>query len=115
MLKAQMLITKSSSTANSVWAVRSRSIDCQNLTGKAVVFGDSTRQLTRFCGKIHVVWAGTCKYDADWFREQVSEYVMKLLSQKIMVKLDAIAKVEPSAIFGTQMERHVGKLNIPAV
>ena len=27
---------------------------------------------------------------------------------------DAIARVEPSAIFGTQMERHVGKrLNIP--
>ena len=47
----------------------SRSIDCQNLTGKkAVVFGDSTHAaamtkiLTREMG-IHVVWAGTyCKY-----------------------------------------------------
>jgi len=35
------------------------------------------------------LFAGTtAKYDADWFREQVSEYVMKLLSQKIMVKLE---------------------------
>jgi len=46
---------------------------------KAVVFGDSTHAaaMTKFWREmgIHVVWAGTyCKYDADWFREQVSEY-----------------------------------------
>ncbi|BCX11007.1 MAG: hypothetical protein KatS3mg066_4866 [Fischerella sp.] len=59
----------------------SRSIDCQNLTGKkAVVFGDNTHAaaMTKILARemgIHVVWAGTyCKYDADWFREQVSEY-----------------------------------------
>ncbi|MFN6570649.1 light-independent protochlorophyllide reductase subunit B [Nostoc minutum NIES-26] len=100
----------------------SRSIDCQNLTGKkAVVFGDNTHAaaitkiLTREMG-IHVVWAGTyCKYDADWFREQVSEYCDEVLISEDHGEIgDAIARVEPSAIFGTQMERHVGKrLDIP--
>jgi light-independent protochlorophyllide reductase subunit B len=100
----------------------SRSIDCQNLTGKkAVVYGDSThaaaitKVLSREMG-IHVVWAGTfCKHDADWFREQVSEYCDEvIISEDHGAIGDAIARVEPSAIFGTQMERHVGKrLDIP--
>ena len=100
----------------------SRSIDCQNLTGKkAVVFGDNTHAaaMTKILARemgIHVVWAGTyCKYDADWFREQVSEYCDEVLITDDHGAIgDAIARVEPSAIFGTQMERHVGKrLNIP--
>lgn len=100
----------------------SRSIDCQNLTGKkAVVYGDNTHAaaLTKILARemgIHVVWAGTyCKYDADWFREQVSEYCDEvIISDDHGAIGDAIARVEPSAIFGTQMERHVGKrLNIP--
>ncbi|AFZ15404.1 ferredoxin protochlorophyllide reductase subunit B [Crinalium epipsammum PCC 9333] len=100
----------------------SRSIDCQNLTGKkAVVFGDSTHAaaMTKILARemgIHVVWAGTyCKYDAEWFKEQVSEYCDELLITDDHTQIaDAIARVEPSAIFGTQMERHVGKrLNIP--
>ncbi|MCZ2202651.1 MAG: ferredoxin:protochlorophyllide reductase (ATP-dependent) subunit B [Cylindrospermopsis raciborskii PAMP2012] len=100
----------------------SRSIDCQNLTGKkAVVFGDSTHAaamtkiLSREMG-IHVVWSGTyCKYDADWFKAQVSEYCDEVLITDDHGSIgDAIARVEPAAIFGTQMERHVGKrLNIP--
>ncbi len=100
----------------------SRSIDCQNLTGKkAVVFGDSTHAaaMTKILARemgIHVVWAGTyCKYDAEWFKEQVGEYCDELLITDDHTQIgDAIARVEPSAIFGTQMERHVGKrLNIP--
>ncbi|NEN87553.1 MAG: ferredoxin:protochlorophyllide reductase (ATP-dependent) subunit B [Okeania sp. SIO2C9] len=100
----------------------SRSIDCQNLTGKkVVVFGDNTHAaaLTKILARemgIHVVWAGTyCKYDADWFREQVSEYCDEVLITEDNGEIgDAIARVEPAAIFGTQMERHVGKrLNIP--
>ena len=100
----------------------SRSIDCQNLTGKkAVVFGDNTHAaaITKILARemgIHVVWAGTyCKYDADWFREQVSEYCDEVLISEDHGEIgDAIARVEPSAIFGTQMERHVGKrLDIP--
>jgi len=100
----------------------SRSIDCQNLTGKkAVVFGDNTHAaamtkiLSREMG-IHVVLAGTyCKYDEAWFRDQVSEYCDEvLISDDNGAIADAIARIEPSAIFGTQMERHVGKrLNIP--
>jgi light-independent protochlorophyllide reductase subunit B len=95
----------------------SRSIDCQNLTGKkAVVFGDNTHAaamtkiLTREMG-IHVVMAGTyCKYDADWFRAQVSEYCDEVLISEDNGEIaDKIAQHEPSAIFGTQMERHVGK------
>ncbi|NCJ06137.1 ferredoxin:protochlorophyllide reductase (ATP-dependent) subunit B [Synechococcales cyanobacterium C] len=100
----------------------SRSIDCQNLTGKkAVVFGDNTHAaaMTKILARemgIHVVWAGTyCKYDADWFQEQVSEYCDEvIITDDHTVIGDAIARVEPSAIFGTQMERHVGKrLDIP--
>ncbi len=100
----------------------SRSIDCQNLTGKrAVVFGDNThaaaitKVLAREMG-IRVVLAGTyCKYDADWFKEQVSEYCDEvLISDDNGAIGDAIARLEPAAIFGTQMERHVGKrLDIP--
>ncbi|PSN20502.1 ferredoxin:protochlorophyllide reductase (ATP-dependent) subunit B [filamentous cyanobacterium CCP5] len=100
----------------------SRSIDCQNLTGKkAVVFGDSThaaamtKVLAREMG-IHVVLAGSyCKYDEAWFREQVGEYCDEvLISEDNGAIADRIAQIEPAAIFGTQMERHVGKrLNIP--
>jgi light-independent protochlorophyllide reductase subunit B len=100
----------------------SRSIDCQNLTGKkAVVFGDNTHAvaMTKILARemgIQVVLAGTyCKYDADWFREQVSEYCDEILISEDNAEIgDAIARHEPSAIFGTQMERHVGKrLDIP--
>jgi light-independent protochlorophyllide reductase subunit B len=100
----------------------SRSIDCQNLTGKkAVVFGDSTHAaaMTKILARemgIRVVLAGTyCKYDADWFREQVGEYCDEILiSDDNGAIADRIAQIEPAAIFGTQMERHVGKrLDIP--
>ncbi|MGC9525265.1 MAG: ferredoxin:protochlorophyllide reductase (ATP-dependent) subunit B [Limnospira sp.] len=100
----------------------SRSIDCQNLTGKkAVVFGDNTHAaaMTKILARemgIHVVLAGTyCKYDADWFKEQVGEYCDEvLISDDNGAIGDAIARIEPAAIFGTQMERHVGKrLSIP--
>lgn len=100
----------------------SRSIDCQNLTGKkAVVFGDNTHAaaMTKILARemgIHVVLAGTyCKYDADWFRQEVSEYCDEVLISEDNAEIgDAIARLEPAAIFGTQMERHIGKrLNIP--
>jgi len=100
----------------------SRSIDCQNLTGKrAVVFGDATHSaaMTKILHKemgIKVVWAGTyCKNDKAWFESEV-----RGLCEEVIITDDhnfvgnLIAKTEPSAIFGTQMERHVGKrLNIP--
>ena len=100
----------------------SRSIDCQNLTGKkAVVFGDNTHAaaMTKILARemgIHVVLAGTyCKYDADWFKQQVSEYCDEVLISDDNAQIaNAIARLEPAAIFGTQMERHVGKrLDIP--
>ena len=100
----------------------SRSIDCQNLTGKkAVVFGDSTHaaSMTKILARemgIHVICAGTyCKHDADWFREQVFGFCDEVLITDDHTQVgEMIARVEPSAIFGTQMERHVGKrLDIP--
>ncbi|BAU41315.1 ferredoxin:protochlorophyllide reductase (ATP-dependent) subunit B [Leptolyngbya sp. O-77] len=100
----------------------SRSIDCQNLTGKkAVVFGDNTHAaaITKILARemgVRVVLAGTyCKYDAEWFREQVRDYCDEvLISDDNGAIGDAIARLEPAAIFGTQMERHVGKrLDIP--
>jgi light-independent protochlorophyllide reductase subunit B len=100
----------------------SRSIDCQNLTGKkAVVFGDvthaaaMTKLLAREMG-IRVACAGTyCTHDGDWFREQVQGYCDEVLITEDHTQVgDMIARIEPAAIFGTQMERHVGKrLGIP--
>jgi light-independent protochlorophyllide reductase subunit B len=100
----------------------SRSIDCQNLTGKkAVVFGDNTHAaaITKILARemgIHVVMAGTyCKYDAEWFKEQVKDFCDEVLISDDNGEIgDAIARIEPAAVFGTQMERHVSKrLNIP--
>nr|YP_010563816.1 photochlorophyllide reductase subunit B [Coelastrum microporum]UWM13069.1 photochlorophyllide reductase subunit B [Coelastrum microporum] len=100
----------------------SRSIDCQNLTGKrAVVFGDATHaaSITKILAcemGITVVCSGTyCKHDADWFREQVTGFCDEILITEDHTQVgDMIARLEPAAIFGTQMERHVGKrLDIP--
>nr|AYC64606.1 Protochlorophyllide reductase subunit B [Halimeda minima] len=100
----------------------SRSIDCQNLTGKkALVFGDATHAaamtkiLVREMG-INVCCAGTyCQQDADWFREQVQGFCDQVLITEDHTQVgNMIAQIEPAAIFGTQMERHVGKrLDIP--
>lgn len=106
--------------SQAVWF--SRSIDCQNLTGKkAVVFGDNTHAaaLTKILARemgIDVVLAGTyCKYDEAWFREQVQDYCSQVIVSDDNGEIgDLIASLEPAAIFGTQMERHVGKrLSIP--
>jgi light-independent protochlorophyllide reductase subunit B len=100
----------------------SKSIDCQNLTGKkAVVFGDATHSaaITRILNLemgIHVAWAGTyCKNDEQWFKLQVQGCCDNvIITEDHGVIADLIAKTEPAAIFGTQMERHIGKrLNIP--
>ena len=108
------------STSQAGWF--SRSIDCQNLTGKkAVVFGDAThaagitRVLTREIG-VNVVCAGTyCTHDANWFGEQVQGLTNQILVTDDHTQIgDIIARLEPTAIFGTQIERHIGKrLEIP--
>ena len=100
----------------------SRSIDCQNLTGKrVVVFGDATHaaSMTKILARemgIRVSCAGTyCRHDADWFREQVEGFCDEVLITEDHTQVgDMIARIEPVAIFGTQMERHIGKrLDIP--
>ena len=100
----------------------SRSIDCQNLTGKkAIVFGDATHaaSMTKILARemgIRVSCSGTyCKHDADWFREQVEGFCDEVLITDDHTQVgDMIARIEPAAIFGTQMERHIGKrLDIP--
>nr|YP_010587495.1 photochlorophyllide reductase subunit B [Anomobryum gemmigerum]WAB46013.1 photochlorophyllide reductase subunit B [Anomobryum gemmigerum] len=100
----------------------SRSIDCQNLTGKkAVVFGDATHaaSITKILARemgIRVSCTGTyCKHDSEWFKEQVQGFCDEILITDDHTKVgDMIARIEPSAIFGTQMERHIGKrLDIP--
>nr|YP_009541840.1 photochlorophyllide reductase [Neogoniolithon spectabile]AYR06049.1 photochlorophyllide reductase [Neogoniolithon spectabile] len=100
----------------------SRSIDCQNLTGKrAVVFGDSTHSaaITKILANemsIKVVWSGTyCLYDHDWFRNQVENFCDQVvMSDDYTLIANLIEETQPDAIFGTQMERHIGKrLSIP--
>ena len=99
-----------------------RSIDCQNLTGKkAVVFGDATHaaSITKILAcemGIRVSCAGTHrKHDEEWFKEQVQNFCDEILVTDDHTEVgDMIARIEPSAIFGTQMERHIGKrLDIP--
>jgi light-independent protochlorophyllide reductase subunit B len=100
----------------------SRSIDCQNLTGKRViVFGDATHAacMTKILSQemgIHVTWSGTyCKFDEVWFRNAVEGFCDNVFiteDHDFIKKL--VEKDCPSAIFGTQMERHIGKkLKIP--
>lgn len=100
----------------------SRSIDCQSLTGKkAFVFGDSTHAatITKILSKemgIQVVVAGTyCKYDKAWFTKEVEHLCDKIIiTDDHKMISDLISKLQPNAIFGTQMERHIAKrLNIP--
>jgi light-independent protochlorophyllide reductase subunit B len=106
--------------SQSAWFARS--IDCQNLIGKkAIVFGDSTHSaaITKILVKemgIKVILAGTyCKHDKEWFTNEVKDYCNEIIiNDDHNLIADLIAKLEPEAIFGTQMERHVGKrLNIP--
>lgn len=100
----------------------SRSIDCQNLTGKkAIVFGDATHAsaITKILSaemSINVVWSGTyCINDAAWFKQEVQDYCEQVVISDDHTHIaDLIAETDPNAIFGTQMERHIGKrLNIP--
>ena len=100
----------------------SKSIDCQNLTGKRVViFGDATHAaaLTKILAKemgIKVLWSGTyCLNEKEWFENEIGEFCEQIIiTNDHNLVGDLIAQSEPSAIFGTQMERHIGKrLNIP--
>lgn len=100
----------------------SKSIDCQNLAGKeAAIFGDATHaaSITKILVKemgIRVSCAGTyCKHDAERFNEQVQSLCGEIIVTEDHTEVgDTIARIEPSAIFGTQMERHIGKrIDIP--
>ena len=99
-----------------------RSIDCQNFTGKkTVVFGDATHAaaMTKILARelgLKVACAGTyCKHDANWFRHEVEGFCDSIVITDDHTQVsDIIAELEPAAIFGTQMERHIGKrLDIP--
>nr|YP_010969785.1 photochlorophyllide reductase subunit B [Pteris arisanensis]WNR48998.1 photochlorophyllide reductase subunit B [Pteris arisanensis] len=100
----------------------SKSIDCQNLAGKeAAVSGDATHaaSITKILVKemgIRVSCSGTyCKHDTERFNEQVQGLCDEVIITEDHTKIgNIIARIEPSAIFGTQMERHIGKrLDIP--
>jgi light-independent protochlorophyllide reductase subunit B len=74
-----------------------------------------TKILVREMG-VQVVCAGTyCKHDTDWFKEQIQGYCDEILITDDHTEVgNMIARVEPAAIFGSQMERHIGKrLDIP--
>jgi light-independent protochlorophyllide reductase subunit B len=107
--------SQSQFVSQSAWF--SRSIDCQNLTGKrGFVFGDATHAaamtkiLSREMG-IRVCCAGTyCKHDADWFREEVEGFCDEVLITDDHTKVkEKISVLQPAVLFGSQMERHIGK------
>jgi light-independent protochlorophyllide reductase subunit B len=95
----------------------SRSIDCQNLTGKrGFVFGDATHAaaMTKILARemgIRVCCSGTyCKHDADWFREEVEGFCDEVLITDDHTKVkEKISFLQPAVLFGSQMERHIGK------
>jgi light-independent protochlorophyllide reductase subunit B len=100
----------------------SRSIDCQNFTGKeTVIFGDANHaaSITKILAiemGIHVSCTGTyCKHDAEWFKEKIKYFCDEIIITDNHAEVgDIIACMEPYALFGTQMERHIGKfLEIP--
>ena len=112
---SEYIVRQTTFISQSAWF--SRSIDCQNLTGKkAVVFGNATHALsiTKILVQemgIKVVCAGTyCKHDSEWFTEKVKDYCDEILITDDQTEVsNMIARIEPAAIFGTQMERHIGK------
>jgi light-independent protochlorophyllide reductase subunit B len=74
-----------------------------------------TKILSKEMG-IRVLCAGTyCKEDQNWFYEQVHGLCDEILFTDNHNQVGLmIQRLQPSAIFGTQMERHIGKrLNIP--
>lgn len=114
------IVNQTKFISQSAWF--SRSIDCQNLTGKrAVVFGDATHSayITKMLSQemgIHVSWAGTySKSDLPWFKCQVDGFCDRVIvTEDHRFVRDLIKKTNPAAIFGSQMERHIGKkLGIP--
>jgi len=111
---------QTSFVSQSAWFARS--VDCHNLLGKkAVVFGDATHaanfaKILHYEMGIEVAWAGTyCKPDAEWFKAEVEDFCQRvIISDDYNLIATMIEESEPDAIFGTQMERHIGKrLNIP--
>lgn len=103
------------SVPQAAWS--SRSIDRQNSTGKrAVIPGDATHAtaMTKIPSRemgIRACRAGTyCKHDAERSNEQVRGSRDEILVTDDHTEAgDTIGRVEPPAISGTQMERHVGK------
>lgn len=92
------------------------SVDMQNLVGKrAVVYGDSTHAscIARALADmgVCVVAAGTyCRQDAEWFRNSTSQFVTEVFVTDDHTQVaHTIERLSPDAIFGTQMERHIGK------
>lgn len=85
------------------------------------MFGDTTHAaaITKILHEemgIRVLWSGTyCIHDSLWFKQETEKYCDQVIitdDHELIGNL--IAKTEPNAIFGTQMERHIGKrLNIP--
>lgn len=117
---SQYIKRQASFVSQAAWFARS--IDCQNLTNKkAVVFGDTSHaaSITKILSRemsIKVVWSGTyCINDADWFTQQVqNDCEQVIISDDHTLIANLIAETEPQVIFGTQMERHIGKrLSIP--
>nr|YP_009504650.1 photochlorophyllide reductase subunit B [Cyanophora biloba]AWW13774.1 photochlorophyllide reductase subunit B [Cyanophora biloba] len=88
---------------------------------KAIIFGSAnhvatlTKMLSKEIG-IEIILCGTyCKSDSQWFKEQVQNYCNEILiTEDHTIIGNQISKLKPDVIFGTQMERHIGKrLNIP--
>ncbi|MET4666981.1 light-independent protochlorophyllide reductase subunit B [Sphingomonas sp. PvP056] len=100
----------------------SRSVDSTYLTGKRVfVFGDATHAITaariaRDEFGFEVVGIGC--YNREFAREMRAAAALyglePLITDDYLAVEDAIAKLQPELVLGTQMERHIAKrLRIP--
>ena len=56
-----------------------------------------------------------CRYDVEWFLEQLHGFCDEILMTDGLIEVgDLIARIQPSAIFGTKLDSHIGnRLDIP--
>ena len=56
-----------------------------------------------------------CRHDAEWFTKQLQGFCDEILITDDHIEVgDLIARIQPSAIFGTELDSHIGnRLDIP--
>ena len=56
-----------------------------------------------------------CRHDAEWFTKQLQGFCDEILMMDDLIEVgDLIARIQPSTIFGTELDSHISnRLDIP--